>query len=151
LDGRFIPEESEKQGKKPEPALRSEPGEEVIAESKQIVIDRLKQLLEKPIPAAHSGNQKDRAARLLLIAEAYNTSWTPAYHDPRAIEQIVQDGDSMASDFASKPNYAAADWPGAGPLGEAIIRTEPTIVKRLDETTTIAGKQVQRRDSWASA
>src|SRR5581483_5268928 len=90
-------------------------------------------------------------ARLLLVAEAYNTAWTPAYHDDRAIEQLVQDGDSMASDFAQKPNYAAADWPGAGPLGEAIIRTTPAIEKRLDETTVIDGKNVARRQAWASA
>jgi hypothetical protein len=149
---RFEPEAAEKQGHAPEAAVRPEPGEEVIAQSKQVVVDRLNHLLQQPISAERSGNQKDRAARLLLVSEAYERPWTPAYHDPRAIEQIVQDGDSMAGDFAAKAaNYAAADWPGAGPLGEAVMRSAPDILKRLDETATIAGKPVQRRQAWADA
>jgi hypothetical protein len=151
VEPRFVPDASEQQGTPPPPAIRPEPGEEVIDQSKQIVIDRLEKLLAKPIPAAKSGSLKERAARLLLVSEAYNTAWTPAYQNDRAIEQVVQDGDSMANEFASKPGYASVDWPGAGPLGEAIIRTTAGLAKRLDEQTTIAGQVTQRRKAWARA
>src|SRR5581483_10750855 len=62
VEGRFVPEPSEKQGQMPEALARSKPGEEVIAESKQIVIDRLNRLLQRTIPAEQAGNQKTRAA-----------------------------------------------------------------------------------------
>jgi hypothetical protein len=151
VDPFFVPDPSDAQGRLTDVPTRTDPGEEVIAQSKKIVIDRLNKLLERPIPSEAAGTQKDRAARLLLVSEAYNNSWTPAYHDARAIEQIVQDGDSMAGDFAAKPAYASADWPGAGPLGEAIMRAEAGLTSRLDEATTIDGKPVQRRKAWASA
>lgn len=147
---RFVPDPSEKQGMFPQASIRSEPGEDVIAESKKIVIGRLDHMLQT-VPSEKPIGQKDRAARLLLLGYAYNTAWAPAYRNTRAIEQIVQDGDSMAGDFASDPGFAAKDWPGAGPLGEAIILTWPAVSDRLDESTTIAGQSVQRRQAWASA
>jgi hypothetical protein len=145
---RFVPEGSEKQGQLPSVTVRPEPGEEVIAQSKQIVTDRLNRLLQQtasPRPA----NPRDRYARIGLLAEAYNTNWTPAYHDARAIEQIVQDGDAVVREFTEKPDLIGKDWPGAGPLGEAVVRTATAIAPRLDETIEIAGKQVQRRKAWA--
>jgi hypothetical protein len=148
---RLVPDASEKQGQFPEAAIRPGPGEETIAQSKQIVIARLDHLLQNPVPFKSTGALKDRDVRLLLVAEAYNTAWTPAYHDPRAIAQIVQDGDSMAGDFASDPNYAQKEWVGAGPLGQAVMLTWPAIAQRLDETALVAGQRVSRRQSWASA
>jgi hypothetical protein len=146
---RFVPDASEKQGHMPDAGVRPSPGEEVIEESKQVVIGRLRRLLAHPAMGAHAGNRRDRAARLLLMAEAYNTPWTPAYHNSRVIDQIVLDGDSMAGDFAGDPKYVAQDWPGAGPLGEAIMRTWPAIGARLDESVTIVGQTGPRRDAWA--
>lgn len=148
---RFVPDPSEKQGKAPEAAVRMGPGEEVIAESKQTVVKRLSDLLAKPMPAGRTSGQKDRLPRLKLMAEAWSTSWTPAFHDLRAIEQIIQDGDSLAADFASKPAFAESDWSGAGPLGEALVRTWPEIKKRLDQSIIIAGSPQLRREAWANA
>ncbi|MGN6726379.1 MAG: hypothetical protein ACTHLZ_10705, partial [Tepidisphaeraceae bacterium] len=148
---RYVPDANEKQGAMPTAAVRTDAGEEVIAQSKQIVIDRLNRLLAKPVPAGHSGSQRDRAARLTLMADAYNTAWTPTYHDPRTIDQIVQDGDSMAADFAHDPAFAGKDWPGAGPLGQAVMLTWPAVSSRLDEQVVEGTQSISRRTAWASA
>lgn len=147
-ENRLVPDASEKQGRFPDTAIRPGPGEEVIAQSKQIVIERLAQLLRKPVQSEK--NQRTRASRLLLLAEAYNTPWTPAHHNPTAIEQIVLDGDAMAADFAGDKTYAAKDWPGAGPLGEAVMLTWPDLAKQLDEHVTFDGQQAPRRAAWAA-
>jgi hypothetical protein len=148
---RFVPDSSEKQGAPPPAPVRTGLGEEVIAESKRIVIDRLNRLLQQKSPEDRSGNLRDRISRLLLLAEAYNTPWTPAYHDRRAIEQIVQDGDAMVREFVENAELVGGDWPGAGPLGEAVVRTDAAILARLDESITVSGMQMPRRQAWARA
>lgn len=155
-DARFVPDASEKQGNMPAATVRQDIGEEVIAETKKTVIDRLNRMLKTPVSAERATDRKARENRLFLLAEAYNTPWTPAYHDPRVIEQILQDGDATAQAFTQKDtlaadNYASSSWLGAGPLGLAIMQTHDGLAKRLDETITINGKPVARRDAWADA
>jgi len=147
----FIPDASEKQGQFPDAVLRSEPGEDVIAKSKQIVLNRLNRLLQATTPTQPANPKADHAGRLWLMAEAYNTSWTPAFHNDRAIELIVQDGDAMAASYQAGPSEGSIGWIGTGPLGQAVMRTWPAIGKRLDETIVVDGKSLQRRTVWASA
>ena len=144
---RFTPAASEEQGHMPALRKRSTPGQEVIPKSKEIVNDRLAKLLASA--KSSLPNQKARLAELSLLAEAYNTRWTPAYHDPRAIDQIVRDGDATAEDFASDPAYVGKDWPGAGPLGKAIILTWPATRERLDAKIKIGSTDMTRRKAWA--
>ncbi|MBV8779793.1 MAG: hypothetical protein JO353_00215, partial [Phycisphaerae bacterium] len=87
--------------------------------------------------------------RLQLMGEAYCTKWSPAYQNSKAIDQIVIDGDTLANDFAQDPKYAGKDWPGAGPLGEAIMRVWPGISDRLDQSMTLSGAPVRRREAWS--
>ena len=114
---RFVPAASEKQGETPVAATRPTPGREVISESEEVVKGRLTRLLA----SAKTSPRDMRAlyAELLLLAKAYNTPWTPAYRNPRAIDQLVRDGDAMAEAFATEPKdvEASSSWPGAGPLG----------------------------------
>jgi hypothetical protein len=144
---RFVPDATEKQGQLPAVAVRSGPGEEVISQSKQIVIDRLARLIARPIRGEK--NQKAREGRLDLLADAYNTPWTPAYHSAAAIEQIVADGDAMADNFATDQKAVTQTWLGAGPLGEAVLRTWPKIGERLDESVTVGGNSITRRQLWS--
>lgn len=142
---RFEPDSTEVQGQITSPEVRPSPGEEVIEQSKQVVNDRLEKLLSAPPTGTAANEQKARAARLLLLAEAYNTPWSKAYKDQRAIVQIISDGDAMARDFQRDRKYVARDWPGAGPLGEAVMRTWPAVEKELDSQT--AGHT--RRQAWS--
>ncbi len=146
---RFAPAASEKQGEMPAAGMRSTPGKEVISESEDIVKDRLTKLL-----AAKTSPRDMRAlyAELLLLGEAYNTRWTPAYQNPKVIDQIVRDGDAMAEDFASerKDVEASSSWPGAGPLGRAIMRTWPAVGNRLDVQVNMGSTEMPRKEAWAN-
>jgi hypothetical protein len=146
---RFAPAGSEKQGEMPAARMRFAPGKEVILESENIVKDRLTKLLAsaKTSPL----DMKALYAELLLLGEAYNTRWTPAYQNPKAIDQIVRDGDAMAEDFTDAPKNveASSSWPGAGPLGRAIMETWPAIGNQLDVQVKVGSTEMPRREAWA--
>lgn len=111
----FEPEPGEKQGDYTTPKIRpAGPGEELISQTRQTVNERLTRLLQSK---KFSGDQRTAEGEILLLAEAYNTPWTPAYHDPRAIAALVRAGDSFL-----RPNIIGNSWIAAGPLGEAIMR-----------------------------
>ncbi len=141
---RFVPAAIEKQGKAPEAPMRPSAGPEVIAKSKETVNSRLTGMLaDKGIP----GNLKPRSADLLLLSEAYQTDWTPAYQNRRVIDRIIRIGDAMAADFAKDRNFIDLEWIGSGALGQAIVLTWPDIRPRLDEMT---GSGTSRKDAWVS-
>src|SRR6185312_16382109 len=124
---RFEPDASEKQGTFFKPKVRpGGPGEELLTQMKATVNSRLDQLMS---------NKSDRSGNfdgiLLLLAEAYNTSWTTAYHNDRAIAALVRVGDA----FVRNGNIGVDSWTGAGPLGEAIARigSSPQLDKALEE------------------
>lgn len=143
---RFAPAASEKQGEMPAARTRSTAGEDVISEIKEIVKSRLTKLLTTAKPSA--ANPGGRSVEVSLLAEAYNTKWTPAYHDSRAIDQIVRDGDAMAEDFAKDPACVSKDWSGAGPLGKAIMLTWPDVSKKLEDKIKIGGTEMTRGKAW---
>ena len=147
---RFAPAASENQGETPSARTRSTPGKEVISESESIVKDRLTRLLASAKTSPR--DMRARYAELLLLGEAYNTPWTPAYRNPNAIDQIVRDGDAMAEDFATNPKdvEASSSWPGAGPLGRAIMQTWPAIGSRLDVQVKVGSTEIPRRKAWAN-
>lgn len=143
---RFVPATTEKQGKVPNAPLRPSAGPEVIAKSKEVVISRLAGMLaNKGIP----GNLKSRSADLLLLSEAYQTRWTPAYQDRRAIDRIIRIGDALAADFAKDRKFIDAEWIGTGALGQAIALTWPDIRPRLDEMLPAGAGLIRRGDAWA--
>lgn len=113
---RFLPDPSEKQGTYPAPKVRpAGPGEELLTQMKVTVNARLTRLM-----AGNSNVGRDsRAAEgtILLLAAAYHTPWTAAYHNPRAIAALVRAGDVFL-----RPGVIGRNWTGAGPLGEAIMR-----------------------------
>lgn len=140
---RFEPSATEKQGIAPKGRMHSSNvGPEVIAQSKEIVIERLNKIL-KSEPNKDSRN-------LGLLSEAYNVAWTPAYQNPITIEHILVEGDRLAELFAADANYTGG-WMGAAALGEAIMRTWPEIGSHLD--TPFEGKIIDktRREVWSKA
>jgi len=160
---RFEPDPSEKQGAKVTPAVRpGGPGEELLTQMKPAVNSRISQLLEGQ-PAKNDSAQDG----MLLLAVAYNTPWTAAYHDGRAIAAIVREGDA----FVRNGNIEPGNWVGAGPFGEAIARigANPLLEKALDEQieapaqptagrpgqnrgageTSFATARMTRREVWA--
>ncbi len=113
---RFELPAAEKQGNAIVPKTRpAGPGEEILAERKATVNTRLKQLISDR--KSITSNSKSAHGQILLLAEAYNTPWTVAYHNPEAIAALVRWGDVFL-----RPGVIGPEWIGAGPLGEAIMR-----------------------------
>lgn len=140
---RFIPAASEVQGSMPEARLhKSSVGPEVIEQSRELVIGRIAKLL-KSEPDSKSSN-------ISLLAEAYNVEWTPAYRNPATITHLLAEGDRMAELFVADSTYTR-DWLGAGPLGEAIMRTWPEIGKYLDTPFEGRIEGRTRREVWSEA
>ncbi|MFO1451005.1 MAG: hypothetical protein U1F61_22800 [Opitutaceae bacterium] len=128
----FTPDPSEKQGPAGGATPRpGGPGEELIATTRATVNARLTRLLEEPVGGGGTGPAD---GRILLLAEAYLTPWTTAYHDPRAIAGLVRAGDRFL-----RPGVIGQPWVGAGPLGEAIARVgpDPALLKALDEAIEV--------------
>jgi len=126
----------------PTSGIRTSPGPEVIEKSKAIVIARIDKILASP-PSAKWDD-------LYLLPEAYNVPWTPAYHNPAAILRVLHAGDNLAAQFVSDPKFNG-DWPGAGPLGEAILRMWPVIGQHMDEPFVGKVTGATRRQAWSYA
>lgn len=141
----FTPDASEKQGEMPAKSVRTAPGEEVIEQSRKIVNERLLALLAAPPAANVQHDSRGLFARMLLLAEAYNTVWCVAHNDPRVIHLLLRDADAVAAESAKDPAFVGRDWPGAGPMGEAILRTWPATKSPLDEQ--VNGQT--RRQNWS--
>ena len=146
----FAPAASEQQGEMPTARTRSTPGKDVISESEGIVKNRLAKLLASAKTSPR--DLKGLYTELLLLGDAYNTRWTPAFQNPSAVDQIVRDGDALVEDFAStqKDNEASSSWPGAGPLGRAIMETWPAIGNQLDVQVKVGATELPRRRAWAN-
>lgn len=123
----FEPDGTKKQGVFAPPEIRpASPGEKIIEQMRRTVNERLLHLMQSK---KFSGDQRTAEGEILLLAEAYNTPWTTAYHDPRAIAALVRAGDSFL-----RPNVIGNSWVAAGPLGEAIMRVgSAPLEKFLDE------------------
>ena len=87
-DGAFTPPAEEKQGVAVvNPPVRTEPGEEMLAQVKGRVSSELKKLLESKNPL--------NEVQLQLLARAYHVKWTPAYHDQNVVTQVVKGVDAL--------------------------------------------------------
>jgi hypothetical protein len=141
----FTPDISEKQGETPPKSIRTSPGEEVIEKTRKIVNNRISSLLSKPPAINVQHDSREHFARMLLLAEAYSTPWCVARNDPRVIQLLLRDADAVAAESAKDPAFVGRDWLGAGPMGEAILRTWPATKSALDER--IDGQT--RRQNWS--
>ncbi|MCB1133528.1 MAG: hypothetical protein KDN05_20590, partial [Verrucomicrobiae bacterium] len=133
------PPADERQGVAPASGKRSKPGPEVIEQSKQIVISRIKSMV-----------QSKSRIDVDLLAHAYRVEWTPAFKNPVAIERIVRGADEIAEKFASNTKYDGG-WLGAAALGGAIDLTWPDIEKHLDEPFGAKFPGKYRREVWTKA
>lgn len=138
---RFMPDPSEKQGEAVTPKVRpGGPGEELLTQMKVTVNNRLERLL------GVSGDEAPSQEDMLLLAEAYHTSWTVAHRDDRVIAAIIRGGDT----YVRNANLDPRNWMGAGPFGEAIARigSNPGLMKALDEEIQVPAqlRGFRRRD-----
>jgi len=118
-DGCFSPPADEKQGDAPKDAVRAQPGEEVLATTKQRVNGTLDGLLKSKRPVNQMQAQ--------LLARAFFVKWTIAFQNPKAVEQVVASADERYQAWKKDPaavwHDAATwnpDWFGLGPEADAV-------------------------------
>lgn len=148
-DGAFVPPANEKQGIAPtDPPVAKTPGPEVLDQLKQRVNKELKARLDSKSPCSQM--------QLQLIARAYDVQWTIAYHNPKAIAQIIKGLDALFAAYREDPKLAQAepstwnpDWFGLGVCGEVIALRRAELEKlfndRIDDRR--AGK-ISRRAAY---
>ena len=70
--------------------------------------------------AAPAAQLEQRGEVLVLLADGYVTPWTTLHKSDAALKRIVREGDALARLQANDPRFVSLEWPGAGPLGEAL-------------------------------
>ena len=149
-DGAFVPPADEQQGNAPlHPSVRTAPGEEVLAQVKARVSGEVKKLMDSKNPL----NQM----QMQLLAKAYHVEWTPVYHNPKAVAQLLKSLDATFVAYRKKPKLAEsdpatpnADWFGLGPSGDVIrlmaAQLKPSLEALIDDG---AGKKISRRAAYS--
>lgn len=150
IDGGFIPPAGEAQGAQPKsPTVRQGPGEEVLT--------KLKERIEGEITRTLNDTKPRGQISLQFIAEAWHVGWCSAYHNPKAVDQVVLGSDALYRDFAKDPTVAQADkhvynadWLGLGLVGNAVRLLQQPLQTRLDEQIDDGnGGKIARRSAWS--
>ena len=144
-DPHFVPPAEEKQGDAVvEPAVRREPGPEVM--------DELKARVNREVEKMLAGSQPLNQMQIQMLAKAYHVAWTPAHHNAAAVDRVVSSIDALHAQFKEDPKLAGndpktwnADWFGFGPAGHAIVLLGDVLKPRLDQQLN----GMTRRAAWA--
>jgi hypothetical protein len=148
-DGYFIPPADEKQGRAiVNPPVRTAPGEEVMEQLKKRVNGELIKQINSQSPL----NQM----QMQMLARAYHVKWSVAYHNPKALEQLVRSLDAIFVAYRKNPRLAESDpatwnaeWFGLGPSGDVIRLVSEELKPLLDaEIDDGAGTKMKRRAAF---
>jgi hypothetical protein len=148
--GGFIDTASEVQGDAVNPPTRISPGPESMDEWKRAVSEKAGNLLFSSRPPGLNDVE--------YLANCYEVSWTPAFHSPDAISQVIKGIDEAVKTYSAKATDVAAhgndSWGGPyGPLGVAIYKLYPEMKDRMAETIDFGGTLglIARKDAWSKA
>ena len=147
----FEPPAGEPRGVAPTLSVRPSPGPEVMDAVRARVNTFAERLCADPTKIDKTV-VRDHANLIAFLAKAYQTPWCSAHNDARTLRKIVQEGDAYAILQSRDPGFVGSDWPGAGPLGAAVLGVYPALqaAKVLDETIDLAGgKKETRQQAWA--
>src|SRR5882724_9385917 len=147
-DPYFVPPADEKQGApRVDPPKRTGPGPEVLDHVKDRVNGEISKLL-----AAERINQM----QMQFLARAYHVKWTPAYHNAKVVDKLVEALDKVYVAYRANPHLAAsdretynADWFGLGPSGDVIRLIDEPIKPYLDQPIKGTDNNSSRRAGWA--
>jgi hypothetical protein len=148
-DGTFTPPAGEKQGAAPvNPPVAVAPGPEVL--------DQVKARVNRELDARLNTKSPCSQMQLQLLARAYDVKWTRAYHNPRAVEQIVKGLDALFVAFRQNPKLAEAepstwnpDWFGLGVCGEVIALRRAELAAFFDAMIDDGrGRMISRRAAY---
>jgi hypothetical protein len=148
-NGYFIPPVDEQQGELPaNPPVRLAPGPEVLDQLKARVDGTLNHLLTSARPLDEM--------QMELLARAYFVKWTPAFHNPNVLRQVVKGLDALFADWRRNPALAHDDpstpnpgWFEFGPAGQAMSLLAGPLQPFLDEAIHDGDKTILRRTAWS--
>ena len=148
-DGCFTPPAGEKQGAAPAaPPVRNEPGAEVFSKLKARVNHDVGNFLNSTNPL----NQM----QMQFLARAYFVQWTPAFHNPKAVERVLKSLDALFAAYRKNPKLAESDpvtpnpdWFGVGPAGDAVSLLGEQLQPFLGEPIDDGGKKISRRAAFS--
>lgn len=131
-DAHFLPPSDEKQGPPVEnPPVRTSPGPEVLEQVKQRVSGEIVKLL---------AGDKLNQMQMLFLVRAYHVKWTPAYQNPKVVEQLVRALDAHYLAYVATPRLAESDnatpnaeWFGSGPTGAVVALLGEALNPYLDQ------------------
>ena len=130
----------------PMPPVRTAPDNTVFQKLYTRINGRLDRMLTSPEPLTQM--------QAAFLARAFSVSWTTAYRNPRAVEQVIRVADARYDTWQKTPDAIWQDastwnpgWFGLGPLGEAVTLLASAIGDRLDEPLPM-GDGRSRRACW---
>ena len=148
--GGFVDTTGEVEGGTPPAPLRTSPGPVTIDVWKQSVIDKAGNLIKSDRPLGMNDIE--------YLAQCYGVAWTPAYHNPDAVAQVVKSIDGVVKTFSARADdiskHGNDSWGGPyGPLGEAIYLLYPEMKERMLETVDFEGTlgSITRKAGWSKA
>jgi hypothetical protein len=128
------------------PALNAE---DVLSRVKARVNKDVQSILRKKMGTS---NQME----LHLLAKAYHTQWTEAFHNKKALEHVISGIDAHFMRYRKDPTFLYSDtstwncnWFCFGVLGDCIVLLEKDLSSLLDQQIRDEnGKPLTRRAAW---
>lgn len=150
-DGFFTPPGNDRQGTVPAPApVRKTPDVGALKRLKRAVNGYLAGILRnRRLP--------DGMNHIDVLAKAYNTRWSIAYHKPAVIQRLIKDLDLHAIatvEAAGHGNrwqaFSNAGWSTFGPGADAIRRDIAVFRPYLNKTLIVNGRGETRGKLWGN-
>lgn len=143
----FIPDAKEKQGAIPTFKIREFPNEEVLIDLKKRVNKEITNLLQATNPLSQ--------VQVQLLAKAYHTEWTVAFHNPAVVKITLKSLDELYRMYMQNPKLAFsdpatwnADWFGLGICGQVIYLLRHELASTLNDT--VPQTAISRREAYTS-
>lgn len=145
----FAPPSDEKQGDASKaPPVRTAPGLEVM--------ERLKAHVNSEVTSELNSAKPINEMQMEFLARAYFVKWTPAFHNPLVVTQVVTGMDALFAAWEKNPDLAHDDpstpnpsWFEFGPAGHAISLLGGEVQPLLDEQMAGRSQKISRRAAWS--
>ena len=150
-DGFFTPSQNDRQGPIPAPApIRKTPDASALQRLKQAVNGYLAGILR-------NRRMPDGMNHIDVLAKAYNTPWSLAFHKPAVIQRLIKDLDlhAIAADRGAGhksrwQSFSNAGWSTFGPGADAIRRDISEFRPFLNKRIMVNGQPETRGKLWGS-
>ncbi len=150
-DGFFTPPQNDRQGPIPAPApIRKTPDASALQRLKQAVNGYLAGILR-------NRRMPDGMNHIDVLAKAYNTPWSLAFHKPAVIQRLIKDLDlhAIAADRGAGhksrwQSFSNAGWSTFGPGADAIRRDISEFRPFLNKRIMVNGQPETRGKLWGS-